>query len=127
MKESVQTPIKLGPLALLLAVISICLATLAVLTFSTAKADRRLAERYAETVKARYALEIRGQELLAQADPLPDGETDEAGVRRITLTEGRSELHIGLADEEGGSRVVEWRHMRQWEEDTSIGNLWNGK
>ena len=38
-----QVPIKLGPLALLLAVISICLTTLAILTFTTARADLRLA------------------------------------------------------------------------------------
>ena len=36
-----HTPIKLGPLALLLAVISICLTTLALLNVSTAKAEER--------------------------------------------------------------------------------------
>ena len=51
-----QVPVKLGPLALLLTVISICLTTLAILTFSTARADGRLAERYAETVTLRYEL-----------------------------------------------------------------------
>ena len=40
-----HVPIKLGPLALLLAVISICLTTLALLNVSTAKADERLAEK----------------------------------------------------------------------------------
>ncbi len=52
-----QVPIKLGPLALLLAVISICLTTLAILTFTTARADLRLAQKYAETVSTRYELE----------------------------------------------------------------------
>ena len=42
-----QVPIKLGPLALLLTVISICLTTLAILTFATARADWRLAEKHA--------------------------------------------------------------------------------
>ena len=45
-----RVPIKLGPLALLLAVISICLTMLALLTCSTARADRRLAEKFAQTV-----------------------------------------------------------------------------
>ena len=43
-----QQPIKLGPLALLLTVITICLTTLAILTLTTARADLRLAEKYAE-------------------------------------------------------------------------------
>ena len=56
-----QVPVKLGPLALLLTVISICLTTLAILTFSTARADWRLADRYAQTVTARYDLMNEGQ------------------------------------------------------------------
>ena len=52
-----QVPIKLGPLALLLTVISICLTTLAILSFTTASADLRLAEKYADTVQTRYELE----------------------------------------------------------------------
>ena len=67
-----QVPIKLGPLALLLAVISICLTTLGILTFTTARADLRLAEKYASTVRTRYELERRGQEFLqelSETDP----------------------------------------------------------
>ena len=52
-----HVPIRLGPLALLLAVISICLTILAVLSFTTGQADLRLAQRYADTVTERYALE----------------------------------------------------------------------
>ena len=37
-----QIPIKLGPLTLLLTVISICLTVLAILSFTTARADLRL-------------------------------------------------------------------------------------
>ncbi len=40
-----QIPIKLGPLTLLLTVISICLTVLAILSFTTARADLRLAEK----------------------------------------------------------------------------------
>ena len=56
MKTTNRTPIRLLPLALLLTVISICLTVLAILTFSTAGADLRLAEKYAETVRTRYEL-----------------------------------------------------------------------
>ena len=47
-----KAPIRLGPMALLLTVISICLTILAILTFTTARADLRLAQKYAETVQA---------------------------------------------------------------------------
>ena len=59
-----QIPVKLGPLALLLTVISICLTTLAILTFTTAEADRRLADHFAETIETRYRLESQGQAFL---------------------------------------------------------------
>ena len=71
-----QIPIKLGPLALLLTVISICLTTLSILTFSTSSADMRLAQRYAEAVRERDALEIQGQEFVAEASAqLAEGDT----------------------------------------------------
>ena len=63
-----QVPIKLGPLALLLTVISICLTVLAILTFTTARADMALAEKYADTIRLRYELEAEGQSFLAEAD-----------------------------------------------------------
>ena len=58
--SSGRMPVKLGPLALLLTVISICLTTMAILTFATARADRRLAEKYAATVRLRYELDQEG-------------------------------------------------------------------
>ncbi len=126
-----QVPVKLGPLALLLTVISICLTTLAILTFTTARADLSLAEKYADTVKTRYELETRGQEFLQEAkktsslSSLP-GVTIEDGVYYKELTLDGSILRIGLADYGDGVQVVEWRHEKEWTPDTDIGNLWNG-
>ena len=59
-----DVPVKLGPLALLLTVISICMTVLAILAFTTARADLSLARTYAETVRERYSLEILGQQYL---------------------------------------------------------------
>ena len=124
-----QIPVKLGPLALLLTVISICLTTLSILSFTTARADMSLAEKYAETVRIRYELEAQGQSCLADAQEgilPPDAETDADGVVWMTLKQDGSILRIGLVSEAGGYRVVSWRHEREWTQDTSIGNLWNG-
>ena len=124
-----QATIRLGPLAILLTVISICLAILAILTWTTAQADLRLAEKYAETVQARYALEKGGQEYLAALDaglePAPEPDAD--GVLRYDLEREGYLLHIGLIpDGEGGYHVVSWRQEKPWEEKDTIDNLWNG-
>lgn len=128
-----HTPIKLGPLALLLAVISICLTTLAMLNYSTAQADLRLAEKYAKTVAARYSLETQGQELLSRlsedaSDQTPDGwDTGVDGIIRKTLEEDGMYLRIGLtSDDTGGWRIVSWTYEKDWEPDTLITDLWTG-
>ena len=124
-----HVPIKLGPLALLLAVISICLTTLALLNVSTAKADERLAEKFAETVQTRYALETEGQELLER---LYAGEED-GWERRGDGTLWRSvekdgvTLQIGLRGEGAdGYTVVNWTQEKEWEQDPHIADLWDG-
>lgn len=106
-----KAPVKLGPLALLLTVISICLTTLAILTFATARADWRLAEKYAATVRLRYELDEEGQEWLRDADP-NDG---------TVLEKEGSTLTILLED----GRITEWRHERDWEEDLDL-EVWPG-
>jgi len=122
-----RIPVRLGPLALLLAVISICLTTLAILTFTTARADLRLAEKYAETVKTRYELEKEGQALrrtAAESGPaaLP-GERGEDGETHIVLEKDGTLLRIAFAPDGG---VTEWRHEKTWDQDTDIGRLWPG-
>ena len=129
-----QVPIKLGPLALLLTVISICLTVLGILTFTTARADLRLAQRSAETLRERYALEARGQELLqelGEMDPadygLMDLERDRDGVWHTELREGDAVLRIGFRPSgDGEVQVVSWRMEKDWTEDDSLGDLWDG-
>ena len=129
-----EIPIKLGPLTLLLTVISICLTTLAILSFSTARADLRLAEKYAETVRCRYALEKQGQAFrqeLSETDPadygLSDWERDSGGVYHTILKQGDQSLSIGFRPDRGsGTEILQWQHTKNWTEDDSIGQLWDG-
>ena len=131
-------PIKLGPLALLLAVISICMTTLGILTFTTARADLVMAEKYAATVRNRYELEYQGQSFLRTVgDMLAEGtnagdisgtETDETGAIWKTIVQDDSKLVIGiLPDPETGYKVVSWRLLREWSADESMGDLWDGE
>ena len=127
-----RPPIRLGPLALLLAVICVCLTVLAMLTYSTARADRRLADKFAQTVTTRYELETRGQELLrelSESDPalaVSDWERDASGVYWTTLEQDGSVLRIGLTVSGGDYEVAAWIQERVWEQDTHIQNLWPG-
>ncbi len=128
-----RPPVRLGPLALLLSVISICLSILAILTVSTAQADLRLAEKTAETVTQRYALEAQGQQLLKELEnehdtPLSAGwETGADGSLTRTLENNGVSLHIVLRpDGDGRYSVTEWAYGREWTPDLSIGDLWNG-
>ena len=126
-----EVPVKLGPLALLLAVISICMTTLAILTFSTGMADRSLAEKYAGTVRERYDLEREGQTFLSEiSDDLDQGLfvlPDADGLIHHEITEGTATLSIAIRPTgRSGFTVADWRLERKWEEDTAMGNLWDG-
>ncbi len=124
-----KAPVRLGPLALLLTVISICLAILAILTFTTARADLRLAEKYAETVQARYALEQDGQEYLCRLSAGTEAapEPDEDGMRRVELERDGFLLRIALLDDgQGGWTVLSWSQEKLWKQKETIDNLWSG-
>lgn len=128
-----HVPIKLGPLALLLTVISICMTTLGILAFATARADWNLAQKYADTVQTRYTLEARGQGFLRDAakacqegktlQELADTRTEEDGIFYKTLGEGEFRLKIGIVSENGSFRVVSWRIQREWEPEGGL-DLW---
>ena len=123
-----HVPIRLGPLALLLAVISICLTILAVLSFTTGQADLRLAQRYADTVTERYALEAEGQAFLAD---VCRGNDLQSGLPLVTETienENGLSLHIELKQNAQGSYdITSWKFLRDWEEDTDLDNIWTGE
>ncbi len=128
-----HVPIKLGPLALLLTVISICMTVLGTLAFATARADWNLAQKYADTVQLRYMLEAEGQRFLGTAaqalakgeDPgeLDGAERDEDGIVWRTFEKGDFRLRVGMSDDGGHLCVVSWRIQRDWEPETDM-DLW---
>lgn len=119
-----QVPFKLGPLALLLSVISICLTTLAILSFATSSADLRLAQKYAETMKIRYELEQEGQDFLRSVKEgnTAGAEQDADGSLSRVFTSDGFELRVRLTED---GQVLSWRIQKQWEEDTEI-EIWPG-
>ena len=131
-----QKPTKLGVLALLLLVISISLVTLGVLTFSTAQADLRLAERYGQMSVQQYQREQAGQAFLEQAQQALDaGEnleelpevTPNGDSYEKTFTVGNATLRVGLREDGRGSyEVVCWETEPQWSPQEPKNNLWGG-
>ena len=129
-----QIPIKLGPLALLLTVISICLTVMAILTFSTANADQAMAKSFADSTKTRYALEQEGQKFLQEADEallsggslqdLGDVQVKDGGAEK-TLTKDGYHLTIRLVPAgDDGYDVAEWSFEKEWKEKDTIDGLW---
>ena len=130
-------PIRLGPLALLLTVISICMTTLGILAFTTARADMSLAEKYASTVQSRYVLEKQGQDFLRQAgealaagsalEKMEGAEKDEDGGVYRTFECGEFRLQVGILQEEESFRVTKWRIQKDWEPAGGMMDLWDGE
>ena len=117
-------PIRLGPLALLLTVITICLSVLAMLACANSAADKRLSDRYAEAVKIRYLLEKDGQEYLQEMSAkVPQGEQ----VLKEDFHRDGYTLTVELSPENGSYQISEWRISKDWEPDTTIDDLWQGE
>lgn len=134
-KEHDHLPVRSGALTLLIAVVAVCLSTLAVLAFSTARADRALAIRAME----RFALDAECEnsawrwlaqvdEALASGTGLPGGLVpDDQGVLE-TVIEGeegrRLTVRLVLA-EDGSWRIDTWQLSQEWQPDESL-DLWDG-
>ncbi|MBQ9059758.1 MAG: hypothetical protein IJ128_01270 [Firmicutes bacterium] len=129
-----QVPIKLGPVALLLTVISICLTVMAILTFSTAGADKAMANMFANSTQIRYTLEQSGQEFLQQADEVLAGGgelTDmegvsaaDGGVEKVFEEEGYRLTVRLLSAADGEYTIDQWSLEKEWEEKDTIDGLW---
>ena len=119
-----QTPIKLGPLALLLTVVCICLVTLSILNFTTSRADDSMSRRYADTVTVRQQLTAEGERFLYEADQqLAQGGT-------LTTTEQTFEqdgytLTVRLTQTGDTYEIAQWQLEKQWEEKNEM-DLWPG-
>ncbi|MBR3228010.1 MAG: hypothetical protein IKF68_05650 [Erysipelotrichaceae bacterium] len=105
--------LRLGPLGLLLTVIAIALATLATLSFTSARADGILTDRFAETIRIRYSLDAKAQNYRYQNDD-SDYSTvfEEDGYELKTAKEAGNMSHYCLS--------------KIWNNDENIHDLWEG-
>lgn len=137
MQPKTHPPIRTGALTLLLTLVAICLSVLSVLSFSTALADLRLAEKSMSRFQQDAALENEGQRWLAALDGqltagsdgsavgelLPDGT-----VQTILKTSDGRSLTIAVRptpDADPRYTVVRWQFGQDWTPETDL-NLWDG-
>ena len=126
--------IKLGPLAIFLAIITIILTMLALLGFVTANADVALAERYARVTQIKYELEQKGNEFLESLD---DSINDGGGLMLrdditrkssglYTHTEELDEYQLTIDFESKGNsyEVKRWKITKDWKEANPFENIW---
>ncbi|MBR0398474.1 MAG: hypothetical protein IJI10_09430 [Eubacterium sp.] len=133
--------IRLGPIAIFLTVIAAVLATLAMLTVATSRADATLAERFAIVTSLRYELETDGNRFLQQIDSslrtdglleLPEGaeQLDNGNVHYNVEKEGYA-LDVEVAvlpdgSDAGNYEVVDWKISKIWKGADPFENLWPG-
>lgn len=130
--------IRLGPIAVFLAIVAIVLSVMAVLSTATTHADLVMAERFAEMTQQRYALEEEGTKILAAYDRQAADGTIEAeslglspveGGYRAQIEQGGYTLTMALSEpDDGGSYTVdEWKITKQWNADDPFQNIWKGE
>ena len=137
MERHTVPPIRTGALTLLIALTAVCLAVLAVLSFTTAQADLSLAEKSLERFARDTALENQGQAWLAGLDAAlaagqeitAPGQTGEDGIITITLTDeaGRTLTISARPTPQGPGRytLVRWQYGQQRDFDEGP-RLWDG-
>ena len=125
---------RLGPIAIFFTIVAAVLATLAILTVSTSRADVVLAERFANTTAIRYELEADGNRFLEAMDTDPaaaaamEGVTQlENGNTQFTAEKDTYTLTVEVAPQEAdGYEVVGWKIHKEWDEGDAMGELWGG-
>jgi beta-lactam-binding protein with PASTA domain len=121
--------IRLGPIAVFLAVVAVVLSTLAVLTVATTNADKVLADRFAGATQTRYALEAEGERFLQQYDEkVAGGSAVSAADRTKEIEKDGYTLKITVTepDASGSWDVIEWKVIKDWNADDPYQNIWQG-
>lgn len=104
----------------------LCFIVFALLTLSTAKADRRLADKSADAVTAYYAADTQAEEILAslRSGTVPEGVRTEAdGTYSYSCPIGDSqELQVRVQIKGDACKVLAWKktYTGQWKADDSI-------
>lgn len=97
--------VRIGPISLFTLIIILCLAVLAVLSLTTARAELSITERQAQTTTETYALETAGQEFVAAVDAaLAEGRS--SALDEVLSTYGVTEVAADAEATAGASEAA---------------------
>lgn len=139
MQRRKNPPLRTGTLTLLITVVVLCLAVLAMLVYSTARADRLLAEKSMNRFGVDIECENAAQQWLADVDAalaagtaLPDGLTPDADGIVATNIEGEDgrrvtvELRVLPKGSTPRYEILRWELGQTWYANDEL-NLWDGQ
>lgn len=130
--------VRLGSVSILLTVILLCVAVLAVLSITSARAEQVMTNRYAEWTNQYYELQSEGQIYLSKADTLirengfesavdllkaEGAELDKEGRIVQEIASDQMNLKIVLEKTPEGYKVAQLRTEAVWEEDLTLNLL----
>lgn len=79
MSKPTESAVRIGPITILTLLIILCLATLSVLSLTTARASQVAAQKQDASVQAVYANEQQGQQFLADVDAVLNAQRQSGG------------------------------------------------
>lgn len=121
-----KNTIKFGTLIMVVLITLLCVLILLILTFTTATTDKRMAERYADSVTEVYKLETLGQNWVREKI----NEADNTGLKEASVTigeEGKRNLKIAIEPAKNGYKIVEWSLKPKELSKQGITNLFKGE
>lgn len=132
MHRQQHQPLRAGAMTILTAVVVLCLAVLAVLALTTARADLAMAERQLTLAETQAQAECTGQAWLAAVDAalqngsaLPAGtEQSEGGKLHASLPVG-AQYTLEVTVDAATLAVRQWQLLQAWQPDSGD-VLWQG-
>ena len=124
-------PAMVGGSSLLVIFAVLCLTVFALLSVSTAQANRRLSEQTVQAVEEYYAADCRAEEILAEirAGKTPEGVTLSGDIYSYTCPISETQaLAVTVRAEGGNYEILRWQAVStvDWAGDDSL-PIWDGK
>lgn len=128
-KRETFSPAAVGGSSLLVIFAVLCMTVFALLSLSSAQAERRLADAATQSVTDYYAADLQAEEILARlraGEEIP-GLEEQSGTYEFAIPlSGRQSLAVTLARQGDDWTVREWRTVTAEEEPDNTLNVWKG-
>ena len=129
-RKKQSAPAMVGGSSLLTVFAVLCLTVLALLSLSTARSQKRLADAAADSVTAYYAADCRAEEILARlraGEEVPGVEQAENRYCfRCPISQSQT-LEVEAAREQDGWKVLRWQVTAEQPQAEQTLSVWDGK